>query len=101
MALIRIRFLNGKTLGLTIGEVNAIERMARQNGTDPDQIQHGPGHVNWNTVSNLVHKGVMRREHGLNYFVEGLLAVHGPTLHSDEQFTMNPYRLQDRLIEEG
>lgn len=90
MALIKIRFLSGKTIGLTVGEVNAIEKMARHNGTDPETVQYGPGRVSWNTVSNLVRKGVLRREDPFHYFVEGLLTVQQPST----DFTLDTYRVE-------
>lgn len=91
----RITFLNGMVTTLTTGEINAIERFARQNGTDPEHPQYDPGNVHYTTVSNLVAKGVLvRRRNGLPYFVPGLLPVQGMSLHSG-----NPFSLTGALVE--
>lgn len=72
-----ITFLNGQIINLTWGEINAIERYARQNGTNPSSIQYDPGSVNFRTVHNLVAKGVFVRSNHLVHFAPGLLPMTG------------------------
>lgn len=89
MALISVTFKNGKTIKLTPGEIDAIERYARTNGTDPEQPQYHPGVVRYTTTANLVRKGVMRMEHGVPHFLEGLLEVRGGSLLDKEPFILD------------
>jgi hypothetical protein len=86
----KITFLNGKVTTLTTGEMNAIERFAHQNGTDPEAPQYDPGNVHYRTRNNLVDKGILRRdERGMVYFVEGLLAVQAATIFSNRRFSLS------------
>lgn len=70
-----VTFLNGQVISLTWGEINAIERYARQNGTSPSSIQDDPGSVNFRTVHNLIAKGVFVRSNHRLHFAPGLLPV--------------------------
>jgi len=82
----KITFLNGKIEALTTGEINAIERFARQNGTDPASVQYDPGNVHYRTRNNLVDKGILRCDsQGLAYFVEGLLPRQTPNFRFNLQ----------------
>jgi hypothetical protein len=85
---IRIKLANGTEIDLTRGEVNAVERMARQNGTDPEKVQYDPGHVRFDTLVNLRRKGLLVAKDRLLHFAPGVLPVMGPTIHSDNPFTL-------------
>lgn len=85
-----VTFLDGRTLRLSAGEVNAINRMAWMNGTDPESVQYDPGHVRYTTVNSLVDKGVLVREADhLPRFAAGMLPVVGPTIHAQEAFDLH------------
>lgn len=73
----KITFLNGKILTLSTGEINAIERFAELNGTDPGRMQYEPSGVHRTTIRNLVAKGILHLKSGDLYFVPGLLPVQG------------------------
>lgn len=88
MAKTKILFENGNVLGLTQGEITAIERMAQQNGTSPEKVQYDPGHVQRRTLLNLWRKGILRYEDGLFYFAPGYLPVLGPTIYANTPFTL-------------
>ncbi len=85
-----ITFANGQAITLTTGEISAIERYACQNGTDPQKVQYNPGNIQHRTTSNLVDKGIMRRdERGLYYFTEGFFPVQKATVHTSTPFTIS------------
>lgn len=89
----KIVFDNGQVIELTTGEIKAIERYVRQNGTDPKKVQYNPGGVQYRTTFNLVQKGIMRTdERGLFYFAEGFLILQRATVHN-----ANPFTLTDRF----
>lgn len=85
----KFTFLNGKVVTLTTGEMNAIERFAHQNGTDPAAVQYDPGSVHFATRNNLVSKGILRKDsQGWMHFVAGLLPVSGATVYSTRHFSL-------------
>jgi hypothetical protein len=86
----RFTFLNGQTIMLTTGEVNAIERMVRQNGSDPEAAQYDPGNIHYRTLNNLMAKGILRRSahNGGIYFVKGYLPVTGSTIFTNRHFDL-------------
>lgn len=91
MANTRIRFDNGQVIVLTPGEITAIERLARMNGTNPLKLQYDPGKVQRRTLNNLRDKGILRQDASRGacfFFVEGLLPVQGGSLYSENPFTL-------------
>lgn len=89
MAQVKIEFNNGLVVVLTPGEMTAIERMARMNGTDPAKIQYDPGFIQWRTLRNLARKGVICREgNGCYHFIAGLLPVLPVTINSASPFVL-------------
>lgn len=85
----KVTFLNGYVKTLTTGEINAIERYARQNGTDPEATQYDPGNVSYRTVQNLVAKGILvRKGNGVHHFAPGLLPVLRMSLYADRPFSL-------------
>lgn len=91
MANRRFTFLNGQSMTLTQGEVNALQRMVHRNGSDPESIQYIPERVHYRTLNNLVSKGILRRSvrNGRHYFVKGYLPVHSATLSCDRRFNLD------------
>lgn len=85
----KITFLNGKVTTLTSGEINAIERYASENGTDPERTQYDPGYVNRKTLQNLIAKGIFVLKRGMPHFVEGLLPTVPSARHSGRKFTLS------------
>lgn len=84
-----ITFQNDLVVRLTKGEITAIERSIRMNGSDPERPQYDPGYVKYSTMQNLARKGVMRRDdRGIYFLVAGLLPVQGPSLYSAEPFSL-------------
>jgi hypothetical protein len=82
-------FLNGLTVTLSTGEINAIEAYAVTNGTDPASPQYHPGSVNYTTTRNLAAKGIfVMGKGGIPSFAPGLLPVVGRTTHSAQKFTL-------------
>lgn len=91
MANTRIRFDNGQVISLSPGEITAIERLARMNGTDPLKVQYDPGSVQRRTLNNLRNKGILTQEAERGacfHFVAGLLPVMLPTINSQTPFTL-------------
>ena len=85
----KITFANGTEVRLSKGEISALERFIRMNGSNPDAPQYDPGHVKYTTVENLVRKGVFRRgSMRMPYLVEGLIAPQGPSLCSATPFSL-------------
>ena len=58
----RVRLADGREMWLTKGELNALRRMVKMNGTTGPQ--YDPGYVNRRTVWNLITKGVLVRTPG-------------------------------------
>lgn len=88
---VRIEFNNGLLIHLTKGEANAIERLARMNGTDPLKVQFDPGFVQRRSLDNLRRKGVLCQQSergGCFHFVPGLLPVMPGTLNSARPFVL-------------
>lgn len=65
---------DGRQVRLTDGEITALGRYLAMNGTRTDRVQYDPGHVRYDTVRNLVQKGVFLEDHrGLNFLAPGVL----------------------------
>jgi hypothetical protein len=82
--------LNSKAVRFTAGELNAVNRYAWMNGTDPADPQYDPGHVRWTTLASLVEKGVLVRKDAtaVPHFAPGILPVVRPTIHAAEAFDL-------------
>jgi hypothetical protein len=75
-----VTFANGTVIRLTDGEISAIERLARKNGTHPDRPMDKANWVQRTTLHNLIRKGVLRQDgQGRLYFAEGLVNETDPT----------------------
>lgn len=85
---IKVVVFGDQIVSITRGELHAIEAMARQNGTHPEKTQYDPGRVRRDTLRNLWNRGLLSKKDGLYYFPAGMLPVMGPTIYSDNPFTL-------------
>lgn len=56
---------------LTTGELNALKKMYRENRKGGPLYR--PSGVRYDTLANLVSKGVLMRVNGVHYFTDGVL----------------------------
>lgn len=76
MATKPVQLANGIQVRLTLGEIEALRRYAKMNGRATGKVLYDPGYVRYDTVANLVRKGIMiRNERGLNFWAPGVFSA--------------------------
>lgn len=69
---------DGRKVRLTPGEARAFRRHIAMNGRSTESVQFDPGHVRYDTLRNLVEKGLFTRDHrGLHFLAPGVLKAVG------------------------
>ena len=69
---------DGRAVRLTPGEVRAFRRHIAMNGRSTEQVQYDPGHVRYDTLRNLVEKGLFTRDdRGLYFLAPGVVKAAG------------------------
>ncbi len=74
----KVELANGRTVRLTIGEINAVRAYVKANGREGYQgsgLQFRPSGVRYDTVNSLCRKGVLVWESGqVERFAEGVFS---------------------------